>query len=76
MSVRKQKLAASLKKSLSARREAIAKELREATVNMVNDDEFYSDSLDQAAADVDKTLAVQMKNRERMTMLQIDEALR
>ncbi len=76
MSVRKQKLAASLKKSLSARRDELARELREATANLVNDDESYSDSLDQAAADVDKSLNLQMKNRERMLLAQIDEALR
>jgi DnaK suppressor protein len=76
MSVRKQKLYSSLKKSLSERRETLARDLREATANFVNEDESYSDALDQAAADVDKSLAVQMKNRERGILLQIDEALR
>jgi DnaK suppressor protein len=76
MSIRKQKLAQSLKKSLTAKREALAADLRQATVDLVNDEPYFTDAVDQAAAETDKNLNLQMKNRDRNILWQIDEALR
>ena len=75
MALRKEKLE-SFKKQLTLRRNTLAVELQQATADFINDDEFYSDAIDQASADVDKSLALQMKNRDRDVLWQIDEALR
>jgi DnaK suppressor protein len=75
MALRKEKLE-SYRKQLFARRESLAADLRAATAQFINDDSSYTDSIDQAAAETDKTLAMQMKNRERDTLWQIDEALK
>lgn len=61
---------------LVARREALAEDLRQATVQLINDESVYTDSVDQAAAETDKTLTLQMKNRDRNVLWQIDEALK
>ena len=37
---------------------------------------MYTDAIDQASADTDKSFAMQMKNRERDTLWQIDGALK
>lgn len=73
--LRKDKLE-SFKKELLARREALASELRQATADFINDDETYTDSIDQASADADKSLAVQMKNRGRDSLVELNEAIR
>ncbi len=52
------------------------RDLATATADLINDDESYADSIDQASADTDRAMAVQIKNRERGFLLQIDEALR
>lgn len=75
MSLRKDKVE-SFRKVLFERRENLARDLRQATQNFIADDEAYADSVDQASAEADKTLAMQMKNRERDMLWQIDEALR
>jgi len=75
MTLRKEKVE-SFKKLLTAKRDALAADLRQATADFVNDDSVYSDTIDQASADIDKSLALQMKNRERNTLWQIDEALK
>jgi DnaK suppressor protein len=66
----------SFRKQLTSRREALAKELSQATANFISDEVTYSDALDQAAADVDKSFALQMSNRERNILWQIDAALK
>lgn len=43
---------------------------------MIDSEPFFADSLDQAAMDTDRTLTVQIKNREREILAQIDLALR
>jgi len=73
--LRKDKLE-SFKKELLARRQVLAEDLRQATADFINDDEVFSDAIDQASADADKSLAVQMKNRDRDVLWGIDEALR
>jgi DnaK suppressor protein len=75
MSIRKEKLE-SLRRGLNARRETLVDELRQATANFIADDVAYSDSIDQASADADKTILLQMKNRDRNILWQIDQALR
>lgn len=73
--IKKDKLA-KFKKDLILQREALAKDLRQATSDFLNDESSYTDAVDQASADTDKSLLLQMKNRERDTLLQIDEALK
>jgi DnaK suppressor protein len=75
MALRKEKLL-TFKRDLSARRDALARDLAQATADFINDEPGYADSIDQAAADTDKTLTLQMKNRERNVLWEIDEALR
>lgn len=75
MALRKEKIE-SYRKQLLARRETMAADLRQATAAFIGDEASYTDSVDQAAADTDKTLALQMKNRDRDILWQIDEALR
>lgn len=64
------------RKQLVARREALAEDLRLATAELINDESVYTDSVDQAAAETDKNFTLQMKNRERNTLWQIDEAIK
>ena len=75
MTLRKEKLIA-FKNQLVNQREALASELRKATAELINDEVTFSDTIDQASADTDKSLALQIKNRERNVLTQIDEALR
>lgn len=75
MALRKEKIE-SFRLDLSARREALARDLRKATAEFISDDVSYTDTIDQASADTDKAFALQLKNRERDTLWQIDEALK
>ncbi len=75
MALRKEKIEG-FRKLLMSRREAMAADLRKATADFIGDESSYTDSIDQAAADTDKSLALQMKNRERDILWQIDEALK
>jgi DnaK suppressor protein len=75
MPLRKEKVEL-YRKQLCARREALAEDLRLATAQLINDESVYTDSVDQAAAETDKSFTLQMKNRERDVLWQIDEALR
>jgi len=75
MALRKEKIAG-YRKQLFARREALAEDLRLATAQLINDEVVYTDSVDQASAETDKSFILQMKNRERDALWQIDEAIR
>lgn len=75
MGLRKEKLE-SFRKLLLSRRDAVAAQIRQATHDLVENDEAHADSVDQAAADTDRALAMQMKNRDQGLLFQIDEALR
>lgn len=76
MALRKEKLAR-LKKELSHRRETLAVGLRRSTEEWIDsEDLIQADSVDQASADTDRGIAVQMRNRDRTVLRQIDEALR
>jgi len=73
--LRKEKLL-SFKKQLLERRESIASDLRKATAEFIADEEVYPDAVDQAAAEIDRSFALQMKNRDRDILWQIDAALK
>jgi DnaK suppressor protein len=75
MTLRKEKIEG-FRRDLFARREAMASDLRQATADFINDDTVYCDTIDQASADMDRTLAWQMKNRDRNILWQIDGALK
>jgi DnaK suppressor protein len=75
MALRKEKLE-SYRKLLVARRDSVNAGLRVATAQLINEEASYTDSIDQASADIDKSFAMQMKNRELDTLVQIEEALR
>jgi DnaK suppressor protein len=75
MTLRREKLE-SVKGLLISQREALARDLRQATQDFIDDEPAFADSVDQAAADVDRTFAMNLKNREREVLRQIDEALR
>jgi DnaK suppressor protein len=75
MTLRREKLE-SVKGLLLSRREALARDLRQATQDFIDDEPSFADSVDQASADVDRTLSMNLKNRERGVLKQIDEALR
>lgn len=75
MALRKEKLE-HYRKELFTRREAIAAELRLATSQLINDEVTYTDSVDQAAAETDKSFTLQLKNRDRDLLWQIDGAIR
>jgi DnaK suppressor protein len=66
----------SFKHQLLSRRELLAREITQGTAEMIDNEPFFADSVDQAAADTDRGLAVQMKNRERSLLSEIDLALR
>jgi DnaK suppressor protein len=75
MALRKERLE-SIRKQLLSRRQALATELTRATADFIDDEPSFSDSIDQAAADTDKTLAVHIANRDRNVLSEIDVALR
>jgi DnaK suppressor protein len=75
MALRKEKLE-SYRRQLLAQREVLSHGLRVATAEFINDESVYTDAIDQASADLDKSFAMQLKNRERDTIVQIQEALR
>ena len=76
MAMRKEKLTR-LKNDLIARRETIAVGLRRSTEEWIDsEDLIQADSVDQASADTDRGIAVQIRNRDRVILREIDEALR
>ena len=75
MGLRKEKVE-SFKKLLLNRRDEVQKQISKTTHEYVEKDEMLADAVDQAAAETDLTLAMQMKNRDREIIVQIDEALR
>ena len=76
MTMRKEKLER-IKSELLSRRDAIAVGLRRSTEEWIDsEDLIQADSVDQAAADTDRGIAVQMRNRDRVILREVDEALR
>ena len=75
MSLHKEKLEG-FRKQLVERREAIRRDIKKKSAELTGDDVAYADSVDQAAADSEKQLLAQMKNREELVLVQINQALR
>lgn len=74
MALRKEKIEG-YRRQLLARREALAEDLRLVTSQLINDQSVYTDAVDQAAAETDKNFTLQLKNRDRNVLWQIDEAI-
>lgn len=51
-------------------------DIHQTTEDLINDEISFADSVDQASADADKTLTLQIKNRDRTLLIQLDAALR
>ena len=75
MTLNKDKLE-NFKEQLIFRREELAKEVTKATAEMIEEEPFHADAMDQAAADSDRSVEVSIKNRERNLIREIDDALR
>ncbi|MEN9724435.1 MAG: hypothetical protein RJB38_2421 [Pseudomonadota bacterium] len=76
MMMRKEKLER-LKTELLSRRETIAVGLRRSTEEWIDsEDLIQADSVDQASADTDRGISVQIRNRDRALLREVDEALR
>lgn len=79
MALRKEKVKSTrldkIRAHLLMRRDALVRDLRQVNSNFIDHEEFYTDTVDQASADIDRSFTLQLKNRERDTLLQIDEAL-
>lgn len=65
-----------IKSELIARRDSLSAEITRATEEFIADDVSFADSVDQASADTDKTIAVAMKNRDREVLLKLNNAIR
>ncbi len=72
----KQKKLDSFKADLLARREQITTDLHHTTVELLDDDTGYSDSIDLASAETTRNLTLKIKNKERDDLWHIQDALR
>ena len=61
---------------LTTRMNSLRAEIEKATNEMLEDDATYTDSVDQASAETERSLHVHMKNRDRGTVAQLRDALR
>lgn len=75
MAIRKRQLE-KLQKDLVDRRESLVRTLTESTSRLIDDDTSYADSVDQASAEEGKSIAVSLKNRGHLELVQIEAALR
>ena len=64
------------RKQLNLRRIELSQDVQKVTTAMIEEDPMQADSLDQAAADTDRGIAVQIQNHGRDVLAQIDAALR
>src|SRR5262249_16248584 len=64
------------KKVLNSQLDALNKEMQETVNQISHDDEVYADWTDVASVETDKTLQLKIRDRERMLMTKIYEALR
>jgi DnaK suppressor protein len=64
------------RKVLTSQLEALNKEMQETVNQISHDDEVYADWTDVASVETDKTLQLKIRDRERMLMTKIEEALR
>lgn len=65
----------SFRQQLLKRRSEIFSKLSQATQDHLNEETGFTDTIDQATADADRTLAMQIKDREHDAVHQIDTAL-
>jgi DnaK suppressor protein len=75
MTLRKEKVEL-YRKRLIDHRNSLAQEIKTATAALLSEESNYTDTVDQAAAETDRNFALQMKNRDRDVLWQIDEALK
>lgn len=75
MALRKEKVE-KFKKELLQVRDNLARDLVRANEELLNDENSFADSVDQAAHETDKTFQIHLKNRERTIMHRIETALR
>lgn len=75
MSLRQETLQ-TVREVLTKRQAALSDELRASTEKLIDEEASFADSVDQASADTDRAIAVQIKNRDRDTLVQINQALR
>ena len=64
------------RKVLQNQLDDLNREMQEAVNQISHDDEVYADWADVASVETDKTLQLKIKDRERMLMTKIHEALR
>lgn len=64
------------RKQLTARRDKISAGLSRATQELLNEETLFTDTIDQASAEVDRAMTMQMKDRERANLILVNEALR
>ena len=64
------------RKVLNGQLEALNKEMLDTVNQIAHDDEVYADWADVASVETDKTLQLKIRDRERILMTKIEEALR
>jgi DnaK suppressor protein len=64
------------RKVLNNQLEALGKEAKQTVNEITHDDEVYADWTDVASVETDKTLQLRIRDRERMLMTKIEEAIR
>lgn len=64
------------RKELTNQLEALNKEMAQTVNQISHDDEVYADWTDVASVETDKTIQLKIRDRERMLMSKIEEALR
>lgn len=75
MSLRQEKLER-VKAELIARKKSVLDGLKQATAELLHEEVFFADSVDQASAAVDRAVLMQMRNRDSNVLLELDEAIR
>ena len=64
------------RKILTSQLDALNKEMQQTVNQISHEDEVYADWTDVASVETDKTLQLKIRDRERMLMSKIQEALR
>jgi DnaK suppressor protein len=64
------------RKELQVRLEALNKEMQQTVSDISHDEEVYADWTDVASMETDKSVQLKIRDRERMLMTKIEDALR
>lgn len=64
------------RKTLRSQLDDLTREMKETVNQISHDDEVYADWTDVASVETDKTIQLKIRDRERMLMVKIEEALR